>query len=116
MPQILGYVTPAERDAFRAYAQGMGLDATALANLLIARELRAKRLATQAPASTAAGAMAERVKIVAHVPTEAIKAAFAAYAAQTGMKPSRLAALLFRMELEERWLERHVLVNQFDSA
>lgn len=111
MAQVLGYVTPEERDAFEAYANDHGLDVTALANLLIARELRAKRLEQLLLKIGFGPALTVRTKIVAHTPTDATKAAFATRAAQAGVKPSRAAAILFRAELEERWLERHVLIN-----
>jgi hypothetical protein len=116
MAQVLGYVTPAERDAFEAYAHDHGLDVTALANLLIARELKAKRLEKLLLSSGPGEALSVRAKIVAHTPSDATKAVFAIRAAQAGVKPSRAAAILFRTELEERWLERHVLVNQIDST
>jgi len=116
MPQVLGYVTSAERDTFEAYALDHGLDVTALANLLIVRELRAKRLEMLVTTVEPAPPLTVRAKIVAHTPTEATKLAFSIRASEAGMKPSRAAAILFRTELEERWLERHVLVNQIDSS
>jgi hypothetical protein len=116
MAQVLGYVTPEERDAFEAYANEHGLDVSALANLLIARELRAKRLALLTPRFDRTEPLPDRLKIVAHTPTQATKLAFAARAAEAGVKPTRAAAILFRAELEERWLERHVFVNQIDSS
>ncbi len=111
MAQVLGYVTPVERQAFEAYALDHGLDVTALANLLIARELRAKRLAQLTLRFDRTEPLSDRVKIVAHTPTEATKLAFAGRAAEAGLKPTRAAAILFRAELEERWLERHVLAR-----
>jgi len=116
MPQILGYVTTGERAAFDAYALSLGLDVTALANLLILRELRAPRLPELAARYDTAGPAGDRTKIVAHTRTPEIKGLFAAHAASAALKPSRAAAILFRAELEERWLGTHVLpVNRFDS-
>lgn len=109
MPQILGYVTPEDRDRFEAYALAHGLDVTALANLLIARELRARRLTELQVTFDAPRPLASRSKIVAHTPDAKTKEAFTARAHEAGMKPSRAAAILFRAELDERWLERHVL-------
>jgi len=116
MPQILGYVTAEERQRFEAYAMAHGLDVTALANLLIARELKALRLETLLARFDLRGRSSDRAKIVAHTPTEETKRLFAVRSAQVGVKPSRAAAILFRAELEERWLERHVLGNEFDST
>ena len=116
MAQVLGYVSPVERDAFEAYALDHGLDVTALANLLIARELKAQRLEQLLLNIGRGPALTVRAKIVAHTPTDAIKSAFAARAEQAGVKTSRAAAILFRAELEERWLERHVLVSRIDST
>ena len=109
-------MSPAERDAFEAYAFDHGLDVTALANLLIARELKAQRLEQLLLNIGPGTALTVRAKIVAHTPTDATKSAFAARAEQAGVKPSRAAAILFRAELEERWLERHVFINQIDST
>lgn len=116
MPQILGYVTSEDRDRFEAYALAHGINVTALANLLIARELRARRLTKLQDAFDATRPLASRSKIVAHTPDAATKAAFTARAHEAGMKPSRAAAVLFRAELKERWLETYVLVNRFDST
>lgn len=115
MTQILGYVTPDERDRFEAYARTHGLHVTALANLLIARELRAGRLSGLLKRFDVRPLPA-RTKIVAHTPDVATKEAFALRAASVGVKPSRAAAVLFRAELHERWLETHVLINHFDSS
>ena len=116
MPQILGYVTPDDRDRFEAYAVAYGLHVTALANLLIARELRTRRLTKLQQAFDAPRPLPSRSKIVAHTPDVATKKAFTAWAHAVGMKPSRAAAILFRAELEEQWLATHVLANQFDST
>lgn len=115
MTQILGYVTPDERDRFEAYARTHGLHITALANLLIARELRAGRLSDLIERFDIRPLPA-RTKIVAHTPDAATKEVFAFRAKEAGVKPSRAAAVLFRAELHERWLETHVLINHFDST
>lgn len=116
MAQIIGYLTEADRIRFQAYAQALGLDASALANLLIIRELRLARLSGLAQHFDQEAPIASRTKVTAHLPVAATKAAFAALAAKARMKPTRAAAVLFRAELEERWLEISVAVNQIDSA
>lgn len=115
MAQILGYLSPEAHTAFVAYALAYGLDVTALANLLIARELRAPRLGALTLEPAPAPPLKVRCKVVAHAP-EVTKAAFSTHSAKFGLKPSTAAAILFRTELEERWLAHHVLVKTFDST
>jgi len=116
LAQIIGYLTETDRVHFQAYAQSLGLDASALANLLIGRELTLARLSGLAVRFDQETPVAGRTKVTAHLPVAEIKQAFAALAAQAGMKPTRAAAVLFRAELEERWLEASVAVNQIDSV
>ncbi len=116
LAQIIGYLTEADRARFQAYAQALGLDVSALANLLIIRELKLARLSGLAGRFDQETPASSRTKVTAHLPVADTKAAFAALAARAGMKPTRAAAVLFRTELEERWLESSVAVNQIDSA
>lgn len=105
MAQILGYLTLDEADDFERYAAGLRLDRTALANLLIVRELRIGRLAELMGRYDRDLAGTEKSKIVAHQADPATKAAFKAHAAVFKLKPSRAAAILFRTELAQHWLE-----------
>ncbi|TAJ68734.1 MAG: hypothetical protein EPO51_24660 [Phenylobacterium sp.] len=112
MHQIVGYVTEAEARAFASYAEALGLDATALANLLIRRELELGRLG-----ALDAAPPGERVtKVTAHFRAADLKAQFRDHAARFGLRPGPAAALLYRAELEEKWLLSSLSVNHFDST
>jgi len=116
MAQIIGYLTPVEAAAFQEHAASGGLDASALANLLVARELRIRRLPDLKGRFDVDLPRGDRTKITAHQRGEATKQAFCAHAATAGLKPSPAAALLFRAELEERWLKYCLDIKQFDSS
>lgn len=115
MAQILGYLALDEADDFQRYAAELRLDRTALANLLIVRELRIGRLAKLKISYDRDLAGLEKTKIVAHQGDPATKAAFKVHSSALGLKPSRAAAILFRAELAERWLEASMDRNPFDS-
>jgi hypothetical protein len=104
MAQIIGYLTSAEAAAFQEHAASGGLDASGLANLLVARELRVGRLPDLKGRFDVDLPSGDRTKITAHQRGDATKKAFGAHSAAAGLKPSPAAALLFRAELEERWL------------
>jgi hypothetical protein len=105
MAQILGYLTRDEAEDFQHYAAELRLDRTALANILIVRELRIGRLADLKLRYDRDLAGMEKTKIVAHQADPVTKAAFKAHAAAFRLKPSRAAAILFRAELADHWLE-----------
>jgi hypothetical protein len=105
MAQILGYLALDEADDFQRYAAELRLDRTALANLLIVRELRSGRLGELLTRYDRDLGGTENTKIVAHQADPATKVAFKAHAADFKLKPSRAAAILFRAELAEHWLE-----------
>jgi hypothetical protein len=103
--QVLGYLSLEECDAFQAYAGELRLDRSALANLLIVRELRAQRLAVLKMIFDRDLPKDGKAKITAHQGDTSTKDAFIAHAKGQGIKPTRAAAILFRAELTERWLE-----------
>src|SRR3546814_7340952 len=104
MAQILGYLSDDEASAFQQYAAELRLDVTALANLLIVRELRRERLAALRPLHDRDLGGQGKKKIVAHQSDPETKAAFKAHAIARDLKPSRAAAIIFRAELAERRL------------
>jgi hypothetical protein len=106
LAQILGYLTTDEVERFQAYAAELRLDATALANLLIVRELRSPRLRELRDIYDRDLGGVERSKVVAHQHGERTKLAFKEHAEGLGLKASRAAAILFRAELDELWLQR----------
>jgi hypothetical protein len=112
MGQIVGYVTSDEANAFAAYAESLSLDVSALANLLIRREVQIGRLAhlpVPPPGDRA-------VKITAHFKTAAVKTGFTDHAQRHGLRAGPAATRLYRAELDERWLEGCLAINHFDSG
>jgi hypothetical protein len=105
MFQQHAYLTSEEDAQFRRYAKARGLDATALASVLLLRELRLHRLEISRFSATDSLGHRDR-KVTAHLPTQAEKEAFVAHARNCGLKPATAAAILLRAELTERWLDR----------
>ena len=116
MAQILGYLSFVEAVDFQLHAASGGLDASALANLLIARELNLARLSELRGEFCVDAVHPDRKKIVAHVRDDSTKVSFARAAAEAGLKPSPAAAILFRAELKERWLSHCLKVDRLDSV
>lgn len=112
MSQITAHVSAADAAAFQAYAAGLGLDASALATLLLIRELRVGRLPRLAAVDLSARGAAND-KITAHRGDGAVKTRWTAHALTAGLSASKAAAIVFRAELKEQWLNR--AVNEFDS-
>lgn len=114
MPQLQAYLTQEEDAELRDYARSLGLDATALANMLLIRETRLARLKSMPTRVQKANGPRNR-KITAHFPLGAQKVAFAEHALACGMKPATAASILLRAELSERWLERSMGRDDLDS-
>jgi post-segregation antitoxin (ccd killing protein) len=110
--QITAYVSADDGERFRAYAASFGLDASALATLLLIRELRVDHLARLAAADLEARGQAYE-KITAHQSDGTVKARWVTHARASGLSVSRAAAIVFRAELRDLWLQR--AVNEFDS-
>lgn len=112
--QITGYLPDDEEGVFRDYAASLGIDKSALANLLIRRELardrlgRLERFGHQVPRSAC-------TKVTAHV-DDATKRAFATHAQRHGLRPGIAAGWLFRAELAESWLLHSLGINGPDRA
>lgn len=104
-------MTEIEARAFASYAEGLGIDTTALANLLIRRELELCRLG----ALVAERPRESVTKVTAHFRAAELKAHFRDHAGKFGLRPGPAAALLYRAELEEKWLLSSLSVNHFDS-
>lgn len=116
MTQIIGYLSSAEATDFREHAAGGGIDVSALANLLITRELRIGRLPNLKGRFSVHLPPADRTKIVAYLRDRDTKQAFGAHAGAAGLRPTPAAALLFRAELEERWLTLCLNAKPLDSV
>lgn len=105
--QIGGWLPVAEKQALDGYLRQFAIRPTAAATLLIVRELRCKRLPTLK--ERYAGSIGTgRKRMTAHQPDGKLKQAFAEHVASVGMDPDPAASILFRAELDERWLERSV--------
>lgn len=121
--QIGGDVTADEHSRFRNYAAQFHLTESGLANLLIVRELKLRRLANRpelyspSPHATRSRTRA-RPRVTAHQSDAALKVAWEALAAGIGIGPDQAASAVFRAELVEKWLESALLQdwNHIDST
>lgn len=105
--QIGGWLRSSEKDALYEYLKQFGIRPTAAASLLIARELRCKRL-PKLKERYGDPAGANRKRLTAHQPNGRLKQAFKEHVALLGMDPDPAASIVFRAELNERWLQRSV--------
>jgi hypothetical protein len=104
-PQIGGYLRPEERAAFDAYVDQFKLRKGAVATLLILREIRCTRL-LELRERYATPTGAGRMRVTARPTDSSLKRAFEEHVARLGMDPDPAAGIIFRAELQERWLER----------
>ena len=106
MTQIGGYLTHEEYTSFKEYAAEFHLKPSSLANLLLVRELNLGRLARLREFVTYGAAAGNRARVTAHQPDPAMKIEFESRAGEVGLKPDQAASIVFRAELDERWLAR----------
>jgi hypothetical protein len=113
LPQVSVRVPDEIRAAFTAYADRLELNASDVANLLILREKRLRRLA----ALHLKGKPPERVRqprgeavprrhITVYFRSLAKTVEFENYAGSCGLKRTDALAWLLKAEIKERWLER----------
>jgi hypothetical protein len=100
MPQITTRLSPKIRREFESYAQSLGLNGSALARLLIVREL--SRPLRPYRGSQKGG---DGDKLTAHFHSSAIVRRFQK-AAKKGASIDAAAKSLFERELKDRWLWR----------
>jgi hypothetical protein len=105
--QIGGWLRRSEKDALHDYLKQFSIRPAAAATLLIVRELRCKRL-SKLKERYAEKVGTERSRLTAHQPDGHLKQAFTQHAAAFGLDPNPAASILFRAELDERWLESAV--------
>lgn len=103
--QIGGWLPRSEKLALDEYLKQFAIRPTAAATLLIVRELRCRRLRSLKK-RYARSIGSDRKRMTAHQPDSKLKRAFTEHAASAGMDPDPAASILFRAELDERWLER----------
>lgn len=107
MVQIGGYLSADEHAAFKQYARQFHLKESSLANLLIARELRLRRL-DDLKQRFPGGPVRKRSRVTAHQPDAQVKQAFEALARDAGLSPDQAASVVFRAELSEQWLAKSI--------
>lgn len=107
--QIVGYFTASQQKALAAYAQDCDLPLSAIARLLIRRELRRKRIGSLVSDTALTPVATKGPKVVARFATSEDRHAFETYIAGFGLKPTPALSLLLLSELRERWLLRALL-------
>lgn len=104
---IGGWLSEEEGAAFAEYASQIGIDAAALATLLLIKELSEGKLgATRKPVINSPVRKGRRV--TARTSRLDLKQRFQDHAAAHGFSSDAAATALFRTELQERWLGRCV--------
>jgi hypothetical protein len=101
--QIGADVEPALRDRILTYAESMHLSEGALITLLIARELRLKRL-SKLTLSTAAKKTIPRSRLTGRQSTPSMRGEFEAHVLSLGIRRPVAIASLAEAELQEKWL------------
>ncbi|MBY8332388.1 hypothetical protein [Qipengyuania pacifica] len=104
---IGGWLSEEEGATFAEYASQIGIDAAALATLLLMKELSEGKLgATRKPVINSPVRKGRRV--TARTSRLDLKQRFNNHAAAHGLSSDAAAAAVFRTELQERWLGKCV--------
>lgn len=105
MAQIGGNLRPDEFAEFQRYAADLLISESSLANLLVQREIRLKRLGEFAKRHQGPVPAGERGgRVTGHQSGGELKEAFERHAKEQGLVAGHAATIIFRAELEERWL------------
>ena len=115
MTQIGGYLNAIEHAEFKSYASEFHISESGLANLLIARELRCKRLRKLRIADACSSLAGSRERVTAHQRDNSAKVAFEARASEEGLRPDQAASIIFRAELREQWLAQSITSSDLES-
>lgn len=111
---IGGWLSDEEGESFATYAAEIGIDTSALATLLIAREMSENGLgATRANGRSPPLLKGRRIS--ARTARRDLRDRFRAHAAGFGMSSDSAAAAVFRAELEERWLGKVIGLHRESS-
>ena len=105
------YMTPEEAKQLNDYAEGMEISRPKLCILLVVRELRCDRLAGLSRVDNSPLPKKESKRVSARAISPAIKAEFTKHAIAHGLGTDEAAAILFRTELAERWLEHCLCIG-----
>lgn len=106
MARIGGYLNPEEHREFGDYSSSLCVTGSALVALLIARELRVKRLKDLVDQFRAGARVGIRKRISSPVLPNSLRDTFEDHAKTVGLSLDQAASILFRAELAERWLDR----------
>lgn len=101
--EIGGWLTKAEGEQFQALATRIGLDESALATILVVRELTIRSLAAS-PSKPDPGKVVKEKRITARPTRIGLKDQFRDYANLLGASMDATAAAIFRKEIAEDWL------------
>lgn len=116
MAQIGGNLRPGEFADFQRYAADLLISESSLANLLIQREMHLKRLSELAQRLEGPVPTSERGgRVTGHQSRRELKEAFERHAKEQGLVAGHAATILFRAELEERWLAGCVGDSRLES-
>ena len=113
---IGGWLARDEGEKFQALACSVGLDESALATILVVRELAIRSLAS-GPSKFVPRKVVKEKRITARPTRSELKVQFREYAESLGSSMDATAAALFRKEIAENWLGKTIGVNrnQLDS-
>ncbi len=115
--EIVGaWLSEKEGVDFIDYAAQIGIDSTALATILLVRELNHDRLTRLSGYLVDRPVRKER-RVSARAKHSGFKERFAEHAMRHGLSSDAAAAAVFRAELREKWLSQCVglIGNQVDS-
>jgi hypothetical protein len=107
--QIGCYLLRAEADALTAYARSLELSRPKLCALLVLRAVRAPKLAVLYEHQRGSESKRGAVRVTTRVDDHEVKRRFATAAAAAGLGSDDAAAIVFRAELDERWLENAIV-------
>lgn len=105
MVQIGGNLRPGEFAEFQRYAADLMISESSLVNLLVQREMYLRRLGDLVKRYEGAVTTSERDgRVTGRQASSDLKEAFDHHAKGQGLTTGHAATILFRAELEERWL------------
>ena len=108
MPEVIGaWLSIEEGEAFSKYCAQLGLDESALATLLLTRELSRGQLGVlnwpDGPRK-----LVERKRVTARSRAPGFRRAFIEHAKTHGFGQDKAACLIFLREIEEQWLQKAI--------
>ena len=108
--QIAADVKVKLRKRVQSYAEGLQIPESALITLLVARELRLRRLSKLSP-STAVKRLSPRSRLTGRQNTPALKQRFHKHLERLKIDPAVGLATLAEEELREKWLRKSLYLR-----